>query len=444
MPQTLSFDFILTPEGVRQNVRLSVDDNGFIAAIEDAGDEPHAGYFALPGMPNAHSHCFQRALAGYGERNLGADSFWDWREAMYRLANRVSPQAMYIIARQAFTEMLCAGFTAVGEFHYLHHLPDGSPSRDMSDAVIRAAAHVGIRLVMLPVLYMRGGFNAPLQDSQRRFAHADLDSYLRMVDELGDIPRGLAPHSLRAVPVNLLPELVRAGRDLLGPDAPLHIHISEQQREVNECLEHHGASPIHVLAGMTDMDQHWNLVHATHANQLELKQIAQAGARVVICPLTEAYLGDGIFPATDFIGLGGELAIGSDSDVRIDAVEELRVLEYSQRLQQQLRARLSGKEGLGGGLWSSTARAGARALAMKTGSLEVGCYADLVVLRSDAPPLQGPRGQRALDALVTAGSRENIADVYVGGRLRVQGGEVEGRQDHGEKFARLIQELLDD
>jgi formimidoylglutamate deiminase len=192
MPQTLSFDFILTPQGVRQNARLSVDDNGFIAAIEDAGEESREGYFALPGMPNAHSHCFQRALAGFGERNLGADSFWDWREYMYRLANRVTPEDMYIIARQAFTEMLCAGFTAVGEFHYLHHLPDGSASRDMSEAVIRAAAHVGIRLVMLPVLYMRGGFNASLQDSQKRFAHADLDSYLRMVDELGPVPRGLA------------------------------------------------------------------------------------------------------------------------------------------------------------------------------------------------------------------------------------------------------------
>ena len=444
MPQTLSFDFILTPEGVRQNARLLVDDSGFISAIEDAGSETRAGYFALPGMPNAHSHCFQRALAGFGERNLGADSFWDWREHMYRLANRVTPEAMYIIARQTYSEMLAAGFTAVGEFHYLHHLPDGSPSKDMSDAVLRAAADVGIRLVMLPVLYMRGGFSAPLQDSQKRFGHDDLDSYLRMVEALGDIPRGLAPHSLRAVPLELLPELVRAGRNLLGDGFPLHIHISEQQREVQECMVHLGASPIDALADKLDLDWNWNLVHATHATQGELQRIVDSGARVVICPLTEAYLGDGIFPATDFVALGGELAIGSDSNVRIDAVEELRVLEYSQRLQQQLRARLSTKEGLGGHLWSRTAEAGARSLAMNAGKLAVGGLADLVVLNAKAPPLQGPRGQRALDALITAGSRENIADVYVGGRLRIKRGEQEVQDLLGRQFAKVVRGLLDD
>ncbi|MCJ7556057.1 MAG: formimidoylglutamate deiminase [Gammaproteobacteria bacterium] len=444
MPQTLSFDFILTPDGVRENARLLVDDSGFISAIEDAGKESRAGYFALPGMPNAHSHCFQRALAGFGERNLGADSFWDWREHMYRLANRVTPEAMYIIARQTYSEMLAAGFTAVGEFHYLHHLPDGSPSQDMSDAVLRAAADVGIRLVMLPVLYLRGGFNAPLQPSQKRFGHDNLDTYLRMVEALGDIPKGLAPHSLRAVPVEFLPELVQAGRELLGLGFPLHIHISEQQREVQECIAHSGSSPIDALAQAVELDSNWNLVHATHASQTELGRIATAGARVVICPLTEAYLGDGIFPATDFVALGGELAIGSDSDVRIDAVEELRMLEYSQRLQQQLRARLSTAEGLGGGLWSSTAQAGARALAMNSGKLAVDCMADLVVLNAKAPPLQGPRGQRALDALITAGSRENIADVYVGGRLRVNRGQQEGQDLLGRQFAKVVRGLLDD
>jgi formimidoylglutamate deiminase len=444
MPQTLSFDFILTPDGVRENVRLLIDDSGFISAIEDAGSETRAGYFALPGMPNAHSHCFQRALAGFGERNLGADSFWDWREHMYRLANRVTPEAMYIIARQAYSEMLAAGFTTVGEFHYLHHLPDGSPSKDMSDAVLRAAADVGIRLVMLPVLYMRGGFNTPLQAGQKRFGHDKLDDYLRMVEALGGIPRGLAPHSLRAVPVDLLPELVQGGRELLGEDCPIHIHISEQQREVQESMIHLGASPIDALADAVQLDWRWNLVHATHATDLELNRIAQAGTRVVICPLTEAYLGDGIFPATDFVALGGELAIGSDSNVRIDAVEELRVLEYSQRLQQQLRARLSTRDGLGGHLWSRTAEAGARSLAMNAGKLVVGGMADLVVLNGKEPPLQGPQGQRALDALITAGSRENIADVYVGGRLRVKRGQLEGQELLGRQFAKLVRGLLND
>lgn len=444
MPQTLSFDFILTPDGVRENARLMVDDSGFITAIEDAGDEHRSGYFALPGMPNAHSHCFQRAMAGFGERNLGSDSFWDWREHMYQLANRVTPEALYIIARQAFSEMLAAGFTSVGEFHYLHHLPDGTPSRDMSDAVVRAASDVGIRLVMLPVLYMRGGFDSPLQITQKRFGHADLESYLRLVENIGDIPRGFAPHSVRAVPVELLPELLESGRQLLGPDAPLHIHISEQQREVDECTAHHGASPIDLLANTIELDKHWNLVHATQATQGELGRIVGTGARVVICPLTEAYLGDGIFSASDFVFRGGELAIGSDSNVRIDAVEELRMLEYSQRLQQQLRARLSTREGLGGSLWSHTAAAGAQALALNTGRLEVGCMADIVVLNAKAPPLQGPRGQRALDALVTAGSRDNIVDVYVGGRARIKNGQQEGQELLGRQFAKVVGSLLDD
>lgn len=444
MPQTLSFDFILAPDGVRQNARLLVDDNGFITAIEDAGDEARTGYFALPGMPNAHSHCFQRVLAGFGERNRGADSFWDWRENMYRLANRVTPEALYIIARQTYSEMLAAGFTAVGEFHYLHHLPDGTPSPDMGAAVVRAAADVGIRLVMLPVLYMRGGFHAPLQPSQKRFGHDNLDDYLRLVENLGDIPRGLAPHSLRAVPTEILPELVQAGRALLGQNVPLHIHISEQQREIEECLGHLGATPIDALADACELDRNWNLVHATHASATELARIAAASARVVVCPLTEAYLGDGIFPATDLVALGGEMAIGSDSDVRIDAVEELRMLEYSQRLQQQLRARLSSPDSLGGHLWSRTAQAGARALAMNAGRLAVGCMADIVVLNAKAPPLQGPRGERALDALVTAGSRQNITDVYVGGRLRVKRGEQEGQDLLGRQFARVVKGLMDE
>ena len=444
MSQTLSFDFILTPDGVRQNARLLVDDSGFITAIEDAGDEHRSGYFALPGMPNAHSHCFQRAMAGFGERNLVADSFWDWREHMYRLANRLTPEAMYIIARQAYSEMLAAGFTSVGEFHYLHHLPDGTPSKDMGEAVKRAAADEGIRLVMLPVLYMRGGFDTPLQDSQKRFGHADLDSYLRLVENLGDVPRGLAPHSLRAVPVELLPELVQAGRDLLGDGFPMHIHISEQQREVEECMVHGGASPIDALAETVDLDSNWNLVHATHATQSELGRITGSGARVVICPLTEAYLGDGIFPASDFIFRGGEMAIGSDSNVRIDAVEELRMLEYSQRLQQQLRGCLATKDGLGGHLWSSTAQAGARSLAMNAGRLEVGAMADIVVLNAKAPPLQGPRGQRGLDALITAGSRQNISDVYVGGRQRIKGGQQEGQELLGRQFAKVVGGLFND
>jgi len=444
MSHTLSFDFILTPRGVRENARLLVDDNGFIRAIEEAGDESRDGFFALPGMPNAHSHCFQRALAGYGERALGKDSFWDWREHMYRLANRISPDDLHVIAQQAFSEMLLAGFTSVGEFHYLHHLPDGSPTRAMAEAVVSAAAETGIRLVMLPVLYMRGGFDLPLQPAQHRFAHRDLDDYLRLVQALGDVPCGLAPHSLRAVPAELLEELVSAGRSLLGEGFPLHIHVSEQAAEVAECKARFGQGPTDLLADSVQLDGDWNLVHATHASTEELQRVAEAGARVVLCPLTEAYLGDGIFRACEFRAMEGDMAIGSDSDVRIDAVEELRMLEYSQRLSQQLRGRLADETGLGGPLWSLTARAGADALGIPAGRIEAGCLADLAVLSADAPPLQGPMGARALDALLTAGGRENISDVYLGGKRLVRDGVPPHASQTAARFAKAVRSLMDE
>jgi len=444
MSHTLSFDFILTPRGIRENARLLVDDNGFIRAIEDADGDSRDGYFALPGMPNAHSHCFQRALAGYGERALGRDSFWDWREHMYRLANRIGPEDLHVIAKQAFSEMLAAGYTSVGEFHYLHHLADGSPSTAMAEAVIAAAAHTGIRLTMLPVLYMRGGFDLPLQATQGRFAHRDLDDFFKLVEALGDVPCGLAPHSLRAVPAELLEEMVSAGRSLLGEGFPLHIHVSEQIAEVTECKARFGQGPVDLLADSVELGDDWNLVHATHASTDELQRVAEAGARVVLCPLTEAYLGDGIFPACEFRSMDGDMAIGSDSDVRIDAVEELRMLEYSQRLGQQLRGRLADETGLGGPLWTLTARAGADALDIPAGAIEPGCLADLAVLSADAPPLQGPPGARALDALLTAGGRENISDVYVGGKRLVQDGVAPGARKLAGEFASTVRSLMEE
>lgn len=426
MPKRLTFRYLLTPAGIERDRTLVLDERGTIAAIVPAAGSAD-GYCALPGMPNAHSHAFQRALAGFGEARRGEDSFWSWREAMYRLANRVTPDDMRAIARQAFAEMLRGGYTGVAEFHYLHGLPDGRDGAAMAEAVMDAAAETGIRLVLLPVLYQTGGFGREPQPEQRRFVHDSIDSYLRLLERLRDsVALGIAPHSLRAVPVEQVAALVPRARAIVGADCPIHIHISEQTAEVEQCREHYAATPIELLTRHVELDAHWNLVHATHASEAEQRLIRERGATVVLCPLTEAYLGDGLFAAAEHAGAGGHFAIGSDSNVRADAVEELRLLEFGQRLAQRQRARLATEQGLGAPLWSAVAAGGARALGGVGGAIEVGRPADLVVLDEDSPALAGHDGDTLLDALLVGGSRADIAAVYVDGEKRVEHGALIG------------------
>ncbi|MGH8400934.1 MAG: amidohydrolase family protein, partial [Gammaproteobacteria bacterium] len=346
MVTRLSFKYLLTSAGIRKDCMLSVDEAGMITAVEPAAG-PVDGYFAIPGMPNAHSHAFQRALAGFGEIPSGEDSFWSWREAMYRLARRVTPEDMFAIAHEAFLDMLRGGFTSVAEFHYLHHLPDGRPGPEMAQAVIEAARATGIHLLLLPVLYRRGGFEQPARDEQKRFVHEKLEDYCRLLEQLKGIPLGIAPHSLRAVEPELLVRLLEQSGRILGGQFPVHIHISEQRREVEQCLEKYDCTPIELLARSVQLDARWNLVHATHASETERRLIREHDASVVLCPITEACLGDGLFAADEFVKAGGRIAIGSDSNCRIDAVEELRLLEYGQRLRLERRARLATREGLG-------------------------------------------------------------------------------------------------
>src|SRR5579871_3455962 len=233
MQTRLSFEYILTPRGMVRDQALVVGADGRIERIEPRGDASCDGFLAIPGMPNAHSHAFQRALSGYGEvagsAAGGEDSFWSWREAMYRLANRVTPEEMFIIAREAFWDMLRAGFTSVAEFHYLHHMPDGRPGAQMGRAVVAAAKETGIRMRLLPVYYQAGGFGKPARDEQRRFIHGNLEDFCALLEELRDVELGLAPHSLRAVPAEALPALVEATSKYMDADAPIHIHISEQR-----------------------------------------------------------------------------------------------------------------------------------------------------------------------------------------------------------------------
>ena len=441
MHSRLTFNYILAPEGLRRDQTLVVDAAGLIVAVEPAGRRVPDGFLALPGMPNAHSHAFQRALSGFGEEAHGEDSFWSWRTAMYRIAGRITPEDLYSVARQAYLEMLRAGFTSVAEFHYLHHLPDGQPGPQMVQAVIEAAQATGIHLVLLPVFYQKGGFNAPPENGQRRFVHASIEDYCERLQALRGIALGVAPHSLRAVSPADLQRLLHGASQVLGRDFPVHMHISEQQREVRECQAAFGIRPVELLARTVELGPHWNLVHATHANDAERELIVKRGATVVLCPLTEAYLGDGLFAAEELVRAGGHFAVGSDSNCRIDAVEELRCLEFGQRLRQQQRARLATTQGLGANIWQQAARGGAAALMQPVGELARGKRADMVVLDEQAAPWYGHEHATLLDAFVIGGSRHDIAAVYVGGKLLVDHGAVKDQDKAGREFAKVVARL---
>jgi formimidoylglutamate deiminase len=441
MSSSLSFRHILTPDGFERHKRLVIDQAGVITGIVDEPGSEFDGWLALPGMPNAHSHSFQRALTGLGERAGGGDSFWSWRTAMYALADRITAEDLVAVSARAFADMLRGGFSSVAEFHYLHHRVDGGRGPDMARAVAEGARIAGIRLVLLPVLYQVGGFDRPASPGQRRFIHEELDDYLALLAGLNDLPLGIAPHSVRAVAPAQIAAIDEAARDLLGDGFPRHIHISEQRLEVRQCIEALGRTPIELLAEHVDLDEHWNLVHATHATDRERSLMLRAGVTAVLCPLTEAYLGDGIFAATDYVGAGGRVAVGSDSNIRIDAVEELRMLEYGQRLVTESRACLATGDGLGRPLWERLATGGGRALAMDTGRIEPGMCADLVVLDPGSPVLCGLDGDAALDALVTAGSAADIQAVYVGGIERVRAGRHMAEDEIRRAYVRVMDRL---
>jgi len=437
MQTRLTFKYVLTPEGLRPDQTLVIGATGLIEALEPASG-PTDGFFAIPGMPNAHSHAFQRALSGFGEMPHGGDSFWSWREAMYRLANRVTPADMFVIAREAFLDMLRGGFTSVAEFHYVHHMPDDCPGPEMAQAIVQAAHAAGIHLLLLPVFYQTGGFNTPPTDGQRRFVHASIEDYCRLLQELHGVRLGIAPHSLRAVAPEMLVGLINAVESLSGGKWPIHIHVSEQRREVEECRALYHAAPIELLARTLALNHRWNLVHATHATPAELQLIIKQDATVVLCPITEAYLGDGLFAAQEFVRAGGRFAIGSDSNCRIDAIEELRWLEYGQRLRKQQRAQLAGASGLGATLWQQACAGGAAALAEPVGEIAVGKRADLVVLDEQGSPWLGHDINTLLDALIIGGSRHDIAAVYVGGKRLVDHGMATGAEISAREFARVV------
>jgi formimidoylglutamate deiminase len=443
MAQQYCLDSVLLPQGWTQGALVTVAEDGRISAIDAVGGTGGTGAsqevervsgFVVPGMPNAHSHAFQRGMTGNTEYRLSArDSFWTWRQAMYGLANRIEPEDLQVLATQLFIEMLKAGYTSVAEFHYLHrrptgdHYPDG---RGLWDAIIAAAAASGIGLTLLPTLYQTSDFGAaPLKPSQARFA-SDTDWFLREVEARIGAERSAAPaalrtgaafHSLRAVPLETLREAALALRRI-DASMPLHIHVAEQVQEVDSCKRHTGRRPLELLLETGLLDQYWCLVHATHATPAELQGLAATKATVCLSITTEANLGDGFFETAGYLKMGGALCVGSDSQATVCPAEELRWMEYQQRLRKKRRAVLLGKGDphVGTRLWRDAARHGAQAIGQPAGTIEVGRRADWLVLDGAHPSMAGSVPDTALDHLVFAGGSAAIRDVMVAGRWVVK------------------------
>ena len=445
--QGFTADHLWQPSGWQADVSLAVDAAGTLG--EAAGPGQPLGRWVLPGMPNLHSHAFQRAMAGLAERRGHTDdNFWSWRETMYAFAATIGPDELKAIAAQLYVEMLKAGYTQVCEFHYLHHQPDGTPyahPEAMSLALIEAAREAGIGLTLLPVLYISGGFDGrALTPRQRRFGHT-LESYLRLIETLRvhesvDLRIGIALHSLRAVPEQAMREVLACE---IAKTCPIHIHIAEQIGEVQDCLAIRGARPVEWLFDHAAVDARWCLVHATHLTDAETAQIASSGAVAGLCPTTEANLGDGLFPLATYQDAGGTLGIGSDSHISVSPVEELRWLEYGQRLSTRHRnvaARQPG-DSVGETLWRAALRGGARASGMPLGELRAGARADLIVLDDDSPLLAARDSRAMLDSWLFAGNTPLVRDVMVGGHWQVRGFRHHDEQRIAARYRHVMAEL---
>ncbi|MCW4460122.1 formimidoylglutamate deiminase [Sphingomonas sp. BT-65] len=444
----LWFESALLEDGWADRVRLRLA-GGRVEAIE-AGVDPAAGderhFVALPGLPNLHSHAFQRAMAGLTEaRGRADDDFWSWRELMYRFVGRIGPEECEAVAALAYAEMLEAGFTRVGEFHYLHHAPDGSRYDDvaeMSGRIAAAAETAGIGLTLLPVFYAHGGFGGqPAGKAQAGFLN-DVDGFAELVERASvklakDGVIGIAPHSLRAVTPEALRELLP-----VAEGGPVHIHIAEQVKEVADCLAWSGRRPVRWLLDEMPVDARWTLVHATHVEPDEVAGIAASGAVAGLCPITEANLGDGLFPAAEFMAQGGMIGVGSDSNVRIDAAEELRLLEYGQRLTRRARNVLAGEErpATGARLFEAAVKGGGRSLGVETG-LAAGRPADIVSLDRDEPAFAERGGDALIDSWVFVSHRA-VDCVWRGGVKQVAGGRHRQRDTIEARYRTALARLL--
>lgn len=458
MRTTLNIETALLADGWSDRVSIDIE-AGVIADIRvaesntDSEPIPYQPGCLLPGMSNLHSHAHQRAMAGLAEKSGdSADSFWTWRKQMYRFLDRMQPEHLEKIASQLYLEMLQAGYTRVAEFQYLHHQADGSAYQDraeMSKRCIEAAHSVGLGMTCLPVHYQFGGFGEqPIAEQQRRF-YNEADGLLTIIGKLkadykdqNTTVIGLAAHSLRASSQPNIAELL-SGISQHGAQQPIHIHIAEQKSEVSDCLDWSGARPVEYLFDQFEVDQQWCLIHATHLTQEESDSIARSGAVVGLCPTTEANLGDGLFPAKRFLDAGGCFGIGSDSHISVSVVEELRWLEYGQRLNTGDRNHLSGgsNSSTGRRLFDMAVQSGARACASNAGVIEIGRPADFIVLDTEHPLLACRQGDDLLDSWIFSGNQNLVRDVYVAGEQVICDGRHVKQQQIAEGFIQTLKQL---
>ena len=455
MPTLHARDALL-PSGWARDVLLEWDDAGLLTRVEaggEAGSHPRATGPLLPGMPNVHSHSFQRAMAGLAEfRGHPTDDFWTWREEMYRLVRLLEPEDIEAISALLYIEMLKHGYTSVAEFHYLHNDRDGRPYADraeLANCIVTGASASGIALTLLPVLYAHGGFgHKGLSPAQRRF-QSDPTSLIELLRDLArwHLPSpllrfGIAPHSARAVDALLLTEMVDLATRL-DPTMPVHMHVSEQQAEVAECVATHGTTPFAWISDLVPIDARWTLIHATHLTGLEMRAAAKAGACLGLCPMTEANLGDGIFDFVPWFELRGSWGIGGDSHVSVSPFEELRALEYSQRLRLRVRNVASEEQrpDVAANLWSGAAAGGAQALGQPVGALAVGRRADLVVLDGEDVDFERLEAPACLGVAMFSGNANRVRDVFVAGMPVIEQGhhpdEREARNAFREALLRL-------
>ncbi|HEY0594215.1 formimidoylglutamate deiminase [Sphingopyxis sp.] len=433
----------------KKDVRLRIAD-GRIAKVEVGaevaeGDDRHR--VGLPGLCNVHSHGFQRGMAGLSERRSRPDdNFWSWREIMYRFLDRLTPDDVAAITAQAYAEMLETGFTRVGEFHYLHHDPAGAAYADpaeMAGAIAEASAATGIGLTLLPVFYAHGNFGAAAPSpGQRRFLN-DIDGFAKLLGASrsklsGDANMGVAPHSLRAVTPEELTALL-----VMSPAGPVHIHAAEQVKEVADCVAWSGARPVEWLLDNAGVDARWCLIHSTHLDESEVPRLAASGAVAGLCPITEGNLGDGIFPAIDYLAAGGRFGVGTDSNILVDAAQELRALEYSQRLAHRARALLAGEASpfVGANLFARAVDGGAQALGVPAG-LAVGHAADIVSLDLDHPAFAGTDDATLFDRWIFAARAGAVDTVWRAGAKCVENGRHVDSEAIGAAYRACVARVL--
>jgi formimidoylglutamate deiminase len=443
----------LLASGWADSVEIKIDATGNITTISP--DLPYSDgdrvEVLIPAIPNVHSHAHQRAMAGLGERAGDTqDSFWTWRKVMYHYLERIQPDNLFHIAAQLYLEMLKAGYSCVGEFQYLHHDLNGQAydnRAEMSLQCLQAATRVGIGFTALPVLYRYGGFgSAAALDGQKRFLN-DADGFIEIVKGLqsattndANCSVGIAPHSLRAINRDLLAEVIASLESL----AAIHVHVAEQTKEVDDCLDWSGKRPVEWLFENFDVDQKWCLIHATHINDQETSAMAGSGCVAGLCPTTEANLGDGFFNAREYFAQRGCWAIGSDSHISIDPVEELRWLEYGMRLQTRGRNVLvsDASANTGRNLLDGALAGGAQACGRNIGSIAEGYRADLVVLDHEHPRLYGRSKDDLIDSWIFSGNSNLVRDVYIGGNKIIDNGHHADEDTIARNYRNTLDQLI--